>query len=225
MFYFFQLAENVQLRESNNNSNGMMMMTFPSPDLIVKSDLIVKVETEELLPFSPESMHTPSSSHANVSDFEDDSDSSFIFNNNNNNNNNNNDENIVDVSDKIDVKPRSPVVTQFRGPAASTNDLQQKEQNRVSAVDRNTTPTLKTQSSSKTESTLKSQLQSTMQLHLLTFLIWMNLNGPLQTTSFQSALSELKPSESLEIPLESNLPPKKRSHWWGPHRPCPHAKT
>jgi hypothetical protein len=197
-----------------------MMMTFPTPD----PDLTVKVETEELLPFSPESMHTPSSTHANVSDFEDDSDSNFIYNNNDNNDICDN-----DICDNIDGKPRSAVVTRFRGPAASTNDLQQKEQNRVSAIDRSKTSMLKFQTSkSQTSKSQTSKWQTSKthslksQLQLLAVLVWMNLIGPLQMTSFQS---EINQSEWLKIPLESNLPPKKRSHWWGSHRPCPHAKT
>jgi hypothetical protein len=189
-------------------------MTF-SP---FNSDLMVKVKEEEdeiALPFSPESLPvTPSHT---ISDVEEDSDSTFVSAMNNSNfniitdagHNSNNSNNL-----------RSPVVSRFRGPAEPTNDLQPKEQNRVPAVDRRrmTTP-----------STLPCQLA---------LLIWIHLLGPLHVTSSRLQKQLLFKTESMEarcqstsmaalmIPLlEFNLPPKKRSHWWGAHRPSPHAKT
>jgi hypothetical protein len=192
-------------------------MTFaPSTTTSINSDLIFKVkeETDEIaLPFSPESLPvTPSHT---ISDVDEDSDSTFVSALSNSNYNiianagrqNNNSSNL-----------RSPVASRFRGPAEPTNDLQPQEQNRVPAVERRRTTT-----------------SSTLPCHLA-WLIWIHLLGPLHVTSSHREQELLLKTESMEarclsmkalmIPLlEFNLPPKKRSHWWGAHRPSPHAKT
>jgi hypothetical protein len=192
-------------------------MTFaPSSTTSINSDMIFKVkeETDEIaLPFSPESLPvTPSHT---ISDVDEDSDSTFVSALNNSNYNiianagrqNNNSSNL-----------RSPVASRFRGPAEPTNDLQPQEQNRVPAVERRRTTT-----------------SSTLPCHSA-LLIWIHLLGPLHVTSSHREQKLLLKTESMEarclsmkalmIPLlEFNLPPKKRSHWWGAHRPSPHAKT
>ena len=193
-------------------------MTF-APLTTFHSDLIeVKVKEEEdeiSLPFSPESLPvTPSHT---ISDVEEDSDSNFVSALNSSNYNIIPDAGYNSNSSNL----RSPVASRFRGPAEPTNDLQPQERNRVPAVERRRTTT-----------------PSTLPCHLA-LLIWIHLLGPLHVTSLHRWQQQLLfKTESMEarcqstttaalmIPLlEFNLPPKKRSHWWGAHRPSPHAKT
>ena len=80
----------------------------------------LKIEEDEGMPSSPESLSTPSRS--SISDFEDDLEPTF---------------NADDSQNRSDVASddfRFRVASRFRGPAASTNDLQPKEQNRGPAA-------------------------------------------------------------------------------------------
>ena len=105
----FQIAENAKLRVMNSSSSCVS----------TTADLALKIEEDEGMPSSPESLSTPSRS--SISDFEDDLDPTF---------------NADESQNRSDVATddfRFRVASRFRGPAASTNDLQPKEQNRGSA--------------------------------------------------------------------------------------------
>lgn len=164
---------------------------------IVTSDLSVKVEEEEVDMFAP---FTPDSLSTPGSDFEEDSDSSGFASGG--------------------FESRSPVDSRFRVPAEATQVLQQKEQNRDAAAGRG-----RPSASSKSP---EPRSTSASVHQLLALFVWLHLLGPLHLERQLLGLdseSSRPDCLTMKLPIESTLPPKKRNHWWGSHRPSPHPKT
>jgi len=172
----------------------------------------VFVKQELDLPYSPESLHPPQSHTPPLSSDEDDEvmmspalpleavDMSSVPTSNS--------EAIAAIAERRS----SSVSNRLLAPAEPTNVLQQQEQSRSQAEERET--------SNATAASAPEQLAC---------LLWMCLLNPSktsQTTSQPPETATQSPESSSSTPqVKNNLPPKKRGNWWGSQPPFPNAKT